>query len=168
MRPGALVLLVALAAPLAAAAQGWKLYSYPEEGFAVQLPAPPTVTKGQFKTVGGATAPSTTYALSQPDIAYSMMVADFSKTSLDKDTALKDAVKTYAAAGQIKLDVEERINQEYGRQLTVVGKDGSRSNVSIFFVNHRLYEQEGKALPPEPAAGAGRAVRFQQSLEFIG
>jgi hypothetical protein len=164
----ALILAALLLAPLPAAAQGWKLYSYSDNGFALQLPAEPTVTKGAFKTSTGISVPSVTYALAQPDIAYSMIVADFSQTTMDKDTALKEAVKAYGALGQVKLDVEERINQEYGHQLTLVGKDGSRSNVSVFFVNHRLYEQEGKALPPEPAAGAGKAVRFQQSLEFIG
>jgi hypothetical protein len=166
----ALILLAALAAPLlaplSAAAQAWQHYTYAGDGFTVQLPAAPTVTKGQFKTTAGVAVPATTYTLAQPDIVFSVIVADFSKTAMDRETALADAVKAYGATGQIKIDVEERIDREHGRQLTLVGKDGSRSNITIFFVNQRLYLTQGKALPPEPAVGAGKAVRFQQSLQF--
>ncbi|HTK36168.1 MAG TPA: hypothetical protein VL358_12900 [Caulobacteraceae bacterium] len=162
-----LILVAALLAPLPAMAQAWQRYAYPEHGFVVQLPAPPTLTKGQFRTAAGATVPATVYTLNEPDIVFSMTVADFTQTSMNRDAALADAVKAYGATGQIKLNVEERVNQEYGRQLTLVGNDGSRSNVSVFFVNNRLYELQGKALPPEPAAGAGKAVRFQQSLSFV-
>jgi hypothetical protein len=161
-----LILVAALLAPLPAAAQAWRHFTYADTGFTVQLPAAPTVTKGQYKPAAGAAVPSTIYTLTQPDIVFSVIVADFSRTAMDREKALADAVKAIGATGQIKIDVEERIGREHGRQLTLVGKDGSRSNITVFFVNGRLYQTEGKALPPEPAAGAGKAVRFQQSLQF--
>jgi hypothetical protein len=161
-----LILLAALLAPLPAAAQAWRHFTYADTGFTVQLPAAPTVTEGQYKSAAGAAVPAVTYTLAQPDIVFSVIVADFSQTNMDRERALADAVKLIGAAGQIKIDTEERIAREYGRQLTLVGKDGSRSNITVFFVNGRLYQTEGKALAPDPAAGAGKAVRFQQSLEF--
>lgn len=165
---GALALAAALAAPLCASAQGWRRFDYADSGFAFQLPAPPQVSEGPYRTSGGLTVPSKTWTLKQDDIVYTMTVADFSSTAVEKDAALDEAVKALAARGEIKADVTERINREYGRQVTVVGRDGARSTVSIFFVNHKLYQQEGRALPPDPGAGSSKAVRFQQSLEFTG
>jgi hypothetical protein len=166
--PIALILAAALvAAPLAAAAQAWKRFAYDDAGFAVQLPAEPV--KGQATVhLGSASAPAATWTVKQPDIVYSMTVADVSKLGLAKDAALDQAVKALAAQGKIKVDVTERINSEYGRQLSLLGKDGSRSTLSIFLVGGRLYQLEAKALPPDPQAASAKAARFHQSLEFIG
>jgi hypothetical protein len=166
----ALAFAAVLAAPLAAsslaAAQGWKVYRFDDSGFAIQTPARPTVTNGRFRTPAGAALPSKTYRLAEPDIVYSITVVDFTSMPMDKDAAIAAAVKTYAAQGEIRLDVEARISREFGRQLSVANKDGGRSTVSVFYVNNRLYDLEGRALPPDPASGAGKAVRFQQSVEF--
>jgi hypothetical protein len=42
--------------------------------------------------------------------------------------------------------------------------DGSHSSAAVFYLNGRLYEIEGKVLPPESDA---LAIRFQQSLVFM-
>jgi hypothetical protein len=168
MRALALLLAAALAsAPLTAAAQVWKRFAYDDAGFAVQLPAEPAKAQATVR-LGAATAPATTWTLKQPDVVYSMTVADVSKLGLAKDAALDQAVKTVAAQGEIKVDVTERINSEYGRQIALAGKDGSRSTLSIFLINGRLYQLEAKALPPDPQASSAKAARFHQSLEFIG
>jgi hypothetical protein len=168
MRALALLLAAALVgAPHAAAAQTWKRFAYDDAGFAVQLPAEPAKAQATVR-LGGATAPATTWTVTAPDIVYSMTVADLSKLRLAKDAALDEAVKAVAAQGEIKVDVTERINSEYGRQLALAGRDGSRSTLSIFFINGRLYQLEAKALPPDPQASSAKAARFHQSLEFIG
>lgn len=87
---------------------------------------------------------------------------------MDKQTAIDMAVKTLGEAGEIKLNIEERIDAQFGRGLTIAGRDGGRSTAAVFFVNGKLYELVGEALPPDPGAGSGKAVRFEQSLEFIG
>lgn len=168
MRAIALLLAAAVvAAPLAVAAQAWKRFAYGDAGFAVQLPAEPAKAQTSVR-LGGASAPASVWSLKQPDVVYSMIVADLSKLGLAKDAALDQAVKGLAAQGEIKVDVTERINSEYGRQIALAGKDGSRSTLSIFFINGRLYQLEAKALPPDPQASSAKAARFHQSLEFIG
>ena len=65
----------------------------------------------------------------------------------------------------MKFDVPHRIYNVYGRQLSVLGADGSRSTVAVFDYKGRLYLIEAKALP----GGSDSAVdtlRFQQSLVF--
>jgi hypothetical protein len=52
----------------------------------------------------------------------------------------------------------------YGRQLSIQAADGSRSSVALFYHDKRLYQIEGKALPP--GNSTSEAIRFQQSLVF--
>jgi hypothetical protein len=161
----ALILAVLLATPLPAAAQGWQVYSYPDDAVEVQLPAAPTVTKGAYGTAAGASVPATTYALKQADAAYSLTVASLGQG--DKDTVIGDAVKALSAGGEVKIDVEARVDREYGRSLSLFGKDGSRSLISVFFVRGKLYELVGKALPPRPELASSKTLQFQQSLDFL-
>ena len=167
MKASFLLLIAMLAAPLPAAAQAWREYRYSGEGFAVQFPAEPTQTKGLYKTTTGVTVPSVTYAVTADNVTYSVLVADFSKAELQDEPAIADAVKALGAEGEIKVDVMERINRYYGHQLALERKDGSRSTLAVFFIDKRLYLQDGRALPPDPASRSNRTSRFQQSLSFI-
>jgi hypothetical protein len=160
------LLFACWAAPLAAHAQDWRNYDYPEAGFAVHFPAPPTVTHGVYRTAAGVTAPSTIYSVRQDDMVYTVTTADFSQVTIAPDTVIGDAVKAFGDGGEIKVDVEARINRQYGHELSVGGKDGSRSTVAIFFFNHRFYQLHGKALPPNSDARSSKLIRFQQSLQF--
>ena len=162
----ALAVLAVLLAPFPAAAQGWKEYDYPEAGFTIQFPATPTMATGTYKTVTGVSVPARTYSAQVDQSTYTVTVADYAKTAADQANAVRDAVKAFAAAGEIKVDVEARINWEYGHELSVLGKDGGRSIVAIFFIDHRLYELVGRTAPPNPENGSGASIRFQQSLQF--
>ncbi|HVY33245.1 MAG TPA: hypothetical protein VG960_02370 [Caulobacteraceae bacterium] len=164
----AMVLAGLLMAPSCAFAASWEHYAYPDDGFAVQAPAPLTIAKGQFKTPMGLSGPQTVYTARQDDIVMQVTVDDLRGTSVDKQTALDMAVKQLAAEGAITLNVEARIDAQFGRNLTIADKDGGRSVAAVFFVNGKLYELVGKALPPDPSSGSGKAVRFQESLELIG
>jgi hypothetical protein len=154
--------------PLPAAAQDWQDYAYPEHGFAVHFPAPPTVTQDVYRTTAGVAAPSTVYAVMKDNILYSMTVGDFSRTAVNDQEVINDAVKAAGLTGEIKVDVDARINRQYGHELSVKGRDGSYSMMAIFFFDHRFYHLVGKVMPPNAEAGAGRTIRFQQSLQFPG
>ncbi len=169
MRRAAGFLIAALVAgtPLAAAAQGWQRFADSEAGFAAQFPAAPVKSASTVRLDAGAAA-ATTWSVKSPDIVYSMTVADLSKLNLADDAALEQAVKAATTQGEIKVDVTERINRQYGRQISLAGKDGSRSTLSIFVIGGKLYQLEAKALPPDVQTGSAKASRFHQSLEFIG
>lgn len=77
------MLLAAVVTPIAAVAQEWKVYPYPEAGFAVQFPAPPEVEKSTFRTSSGASLALTRYAVRQDRIVYTMEVVDFSSVNAD-------------------------------------------------------------------------------------
>ena len=166
MRAICLAIIGAVLAASPATAQGWREYSYSDAGFGIQFPAAPAVIPGEYKTASGLTVPAITYSAQKDNTTYSVMVADLTKAAADQAGAIDHAVKSFAATGEIKVDVEARINREYGHELSVLGKDGSRSIVAIFFIGHRLYELNGKTTPPNAEAGSGSSIRFQQSLQF--
>jgi hypothetical protein len=168
MRVTSLVIAAALLAPLPAGAQTWQNYDYPDAGFSVHFPAPPTVAGGVYRTLAGASIPSKVYSARLDNVVYTVTTADFTGIAVEPDKAIGDAVKAIGAEGKIKLDVDARINRQYGHELTVGGKDGSRSTVAIFFFNHRLYQLVGKAAAPDADARSSSLIRFQQSLQFPG
>jgi hypothetical protein len=151
-----------------ALAEGWQEYAYPEYAFAVSFPADPMVTDTMYPAAGGTMAQARTYSVAQDGGVFSMIVADLSKSGDDEDSAIGAAVKSLAAKGEVKVDLPARVNRVYGRQLSIVGADGSHSTVALFFHQHRLYRIEGTVLPSNADAASGEAIRFQQSLRFTG
>lgn len=162
------ILLAALLMPVAAVAQDWKVYPYPDAGFAVQFPEPPVVEKSAFRTPDGVSLPMTRYAARQDQISYTMKVVDYSKVNTDATSAIAETEKSFGASGKVTVAIDARINREFGRELSVNGADGSRSAVAIFFVDKHLFILEGESLPPNAIARSGDAIRFQESLQFIG
>ncbi len=163
------LLLLLIASPALAQilpkAPDWRAYDYPQMGFGVHFPAEPSVVRATYAAPGGP-VPASIYAVTFDNVEYRMTVADYPAGTSDK-AAIDAAVKTWATGDrEIKLDVEARINRRYGRELSVVGKDGSYAMVAIFFFNDRLYELSGRALPPNAQISTGKTIRFQQSLRF--
>jgi hypothetical protein len=146
----------------------WELYSYPDSGFAIQFPAQPAIMAADYRTIAGLRAPATTYSAPAGSAVFTLTVADFAGTALNADAAIKDAVAAVGRRGEVKIDVEARINHEYGRELSVVGKSGDRSVVAVFFIGQKLYLLDGHAFGPNALAATASLIRFQQSLQFTG
>ena len=166
MRLTLLALLAAAAFP--AAAQTWEPYSFAESGFTAQFPVKPSSSKASYTTAQGLTVPAMTYAAEQDGVVYAVTVADFSGADLQQAAAIDDAVKALARTGEIKVDVSARIDREFGRELSILGKDGTRTTAAVFFVNRKLYALTGKAAPSASPAAVARTTRFEETLEFEG
>lgn len=162
------ILMAAWLTSAAAATEEWKTYPYPEAGFAIQFPFPPTVAKSTFKTAAGLSLPMTRYSVRQDHIVYTLSIVDFSSTSADAMTTIADTEKSFGAAGKVTVAIDARVNRSYGRELSVLGSEGSRSTVAIFFVNKHLFTLVGESLPPNAIQESGNAIRFQESLQFTG
>jgi hypothetical protein len=154
-----------------AAAQSWKEYSYPDYAFTVSFPADPTieskveskVESTVFPAVDGRSMPTRIYSAAQGAGVFKMTIVELSNAELEESAVIEQAIKTLSRGGEIKLDIPHRISRVYGRQLSILGPDGSRSSIALFYHNKRLYQIEGKVL----AGGTiSDAIRFQQSLVF--
>jgi hypothetical protein len=165
MRVIALVLAVFVVSATAAA-QGWKEYTYPTDSFGVSFPADPVVETSTYQAADGRMVEARVYSLTQDNSLFRMTIADLSDAAMEENTVIDHAIKTLSQGGEIKVDIPHRVSQVYGRQLSIVGADGSRSLVALFYHKRRLYQLEGKALDANKD-GTGDAIRFQQSLIFI-
>ena len=147
-----------------ARAQVWKEYTYPDYAFTVSFPIEPKAETTTYQTADGLSAPAHTYAASAGGSIFKMMVVDLAGTSLGENAILDHAVKTLTQGGEIKLDIPHRISRVFGRQLSILASDGSRSSIAVFYHDGRLYQIEGKSLAG--GSGTSEAIRFQQSLVF--
>jgi hypothetical protein len=161
-------LIVIWLLPAAAMAQEWQVYRYPDAGFAVQFPVPPVIEKATFTTPTGGSLPMTSYVVRQDGIIYTVKVVDFSSVNADDTQTIADTEKSLGASGKVTVAINARVNRNHGRELSVNGTDGSRSAIAIFFANKHLFILVGQSLPPNAIARSGDAIRFEESLQFIG
>jgi hypothetical protein len=160
----ALIAAGALAASGPANAQSWKEYSYPDQAFRVSFPAEPKIEASTYQAPDGHAAPAKVYSVAQDTGVFTMTIADMSSTGLEESAVIDHAIKTLSQGGEIKVNIAARVSRVFGRQLSILGADGSRSSVALFYYEGRLYQIEGKSLPPGNATAD--AIRFQQSLIF--
>jgi hypothetical protein len=146
-----------------AVAQEWKDYTYPDYAFTVAFPAAPQVETTTYQAADNRSVPAHVYAVRQDKGLFKMTVADLAGTGLAENAVIDHAVRTLTAGSEVKVDIPHRIYKVYGRQLSIVGADGSHSTVAVFDYNGRLYQIEGKSLP---GGSPVDVIRFQQSLVF--
>ena len=163
MRLIALILAAFAISGRPAAAQNWQEYSYPDYAFTVTFPADPKIESTIYEVADGRSVPARVYSVRQDKGEFKMTVADLANTGLDEKAVIDHAIKILAANGEVKVNYPHRIYGVYGRQLSLVGKDGSRSMVAIFDILGRLYQIEAKVLP---GGNEFELTRFQQSLVF--
>jgi hypothetical protein len=149
-------------------AQSWMDYDYPDAGFSIHFPAAPTVTSGLYETSAGAFLGARIYSLQVAGDLYTVTVADLAGMNADHDGAVAQAVEAAHSQGNIQVGIPARVNGQRGRQLSIVGRDGSHSNLAIFVANNHLFQIEGTVLASNPDPQSGDAIRFQQSLRFTG
>jgi hypothetical protein len=162
------ILIAALsvfAAP--AVAENWQEYRYPDQFFAVAFPGDPQAETTTYQVADDRSVEAHVYSVRQDNAVFKVTVAEIADTGLDESVVIDHAIKTTSEGGEIKVNILHRINRVYGRQLSIIGRDGIRSMVALFDYNGRLYQIEGKALPNENDATAD-AIRFVQSLIFTG
>jgi hypothetical protein len=147
-----------------AAAQAWHEYTNPDYAFTVIFPTDPQIETTTYQLADGRSVPAHVYSVRQNDGVFKVTVAELAGTGVEESAVIDHAIKTLARGGEVKIDIPHRIYRVYGRQLSILGADGSRSTVAVFDYNGRLYLVEGKAL----AGGAATVdvIRFQQSLVF--
>lgn len=161
------VLLAGLIISSAAHAEEWRTFSYPDPGFAIQFPGVPNVQTSKLKDSVGLTLPVTRYVVRGDGVQYTLSVVDYSGTNADSIRAIGDAAKSFGAQGKVSTNIGARLNGSHGRELTITGRDGSRSDIAIFWFDSHLYTAVGQAMPPDPAARSADTARFRQSLQFL-
>src|ERR1700744_5852418 len=132
------IVMTGLLLPVAATAQEWKTYSYPDPGFSIQFPADPAIERGTVRTPTGYALPVTRYSVRQDHILYTASVVDYSSTNADSLSTIAETERTLGKSGKVTVASGARVNRSFGRELSIDGADGSHSAVAIFFVEKHL------------------------------
>jgi hypothetical protein len=150
-----------------AAAQNWQEYSYPDYSFRVTFPADPQIEATTYRIADDRSVEAHIYSVHQDNAEFKVTVAELADAGLEESAVIEHAIKAMSEGGEVKVNIPHRINRVYGRQLSILGRDGSRAAVAVFDYNGRLYQIEGKSLSTGDDATAA-AIRFVQSLIFTG
>jgi hypothetical protein len=150
----------------ASAQSGWKEHLFPDNHFQVQFPAEPAVSTQPYTSPDGTQVSKTTYSVRQDSGLYQAAVVDFGQTKIDAATAIDQAVTALRENSNVTFNQPARQNGTCGRYLTLKGKDGSTSTVSLFFRDNRLYEIQGTSLPTNTDANSGYMILFTNSFSF--
>jgi hypothetical protein len=144
----------------------WQEYTYPDQQFAVSFPSQPTVTTMPFKVADGTSVMETVYSVRLDTGTFQVAVIDFTNTGTDGAAAIGQAVAALAEKGDVKLNIQARVQRNYGRYLNIAGNDGSHTIAAVFFGNGRLYEIEGTvpASNPDALSGAEQCDRSNVRL----
>jgi hypothetical protein len=146
-----------------AAAQEWQEYAYPDYAFTVRFPASPRLETTTFQVTEGRTVPAHVYSVRQNNGGFTVTVAETGNAGLDEKAIIDNAIKRLSAGADVKVNMPHRIYRVYGRQLSTLRPDGSRSTIALFVYNGRFYQVEGQMT----ADGSPIDVLlFQQSLVF--
>jgi hypothetical protein len=150
-----------------AAAQSWQEYSYPDYSFSISFPAAPHIETTTVKVTDDRAVGARVYSVRRDDAEFKVTVADVGDPGLEEKVVIDHAIKALSDGGDVTVNIPHRINRVFGRQLSVLQRDGGRTSVALFDHNGRLYQIEGKSLPTGADATAD-AIRFVQSLVFTG
>src|ERR1700752_2373951 len=125
MRLFALMLAAFAATP--AAAQSWKEYSYPDYAIAVSFPAEPKVEAVNYPVADGAIAQAQVYSVARDNGVFKRTVVNLDPPAQDSPV-IDHADSALAQNAEVKINIAARVGRVYGRQLSIVGADGSRSS----------------------------------------
>jgi hypothetical protein len=150
-----------------AAAQSWQEYSYPDHAFSISFPAAPRIETMDVQVAGDRKVEARVYSVRRDDAEFTVTVAEIGEPAVAEKAIIDPAIETLSRSGEVKVNIPHRVNRVYGRQLSIVEKDGSRVSAALFDYNGRLYRIEGRSRPNRTDATAD-TIRFVQSLIFTG
>ncbi len=183
-------LVLAVALPGSAWAQGWFEYTNHEDRFSINFPAEPTIEETEYQPLEGPTVPARIYRAQQRDYRFELTVVDFTQEytfstwpfAYSGANAVQGSVAFAAAAlrrrGEVTYDAYDRLNLIPGQLLQVTEPDGRRIFAGIYVYDRRLYIMEASVPEgaPPPAIfrtslaildNEGTSIRYDQSAELV-
>lgn len=172
-----------LCVPGPAFAQEWIQYQNPQDRFSIVFPSQPTMQAITWRSEYGADFPGRVYTAQQGPNRYSVTVIDYTNSEaihskIAKPESFQDprywqidiqASIQYAATkfrqrpgGRVTYDAWHYIDLVEGHQLQLTNADQTRSFISIYLHENRLYIVDATVPQNAPAQGL-----FQQNLGFM-
>jgi hypothetical protein len=171
VRPGLYhfaIIGLAFAAP-AHSAETWQEYTYPEAGFSASFPGKPVFAEQLYRTSQSPSGAVTEriYSFNQGGVIYSVSIADFSKVDADPDIVVDEVASVLMGLGTVAFYGSIYLDSMHGRELVVIGGDGTRYTDANFYVKQLLYQVRVvyPAVNSDPAGSSGISI-FQAKFHF--
>jgi hypothetical protein len=168
MRSASLIsALVAVFLSTAASAQAWQEYVNRENDFQINMPAEPTMTETQYRTVKGTMLPARVFTATAPEGSisagtYKVTVVDYSNALNEIPDAVEQARNAIKAKGTVKYDEVNDLDRHREWRLSVETATTRILASTLIAANNRLYITEGEnALSNPPPA------QFHVSLQIL-
>jgi hypothetical protein len=146
----------------------WREYVYADQQFAVSFPTAPAVETYRLRTPAESTVTQSQYSAALGTARFQVSVFDLLRVRMNGATAVARVAYSLHTKGEVKLDAVAEVQGNWGRDLEIVGPDGSSTVAGVFFRNDRLYVIEAVAPGSDFEALSADMIRFQQSLRFVG
>lgn len=147
-------------------AENWREYTYPEDGFSASFPGKPVIAKRLSKTSQSRNraVPERIYSVNQGGVIYSVSVMDFTKAKADPDIAVGEVASTLKGLGRLAFDESIYTDSMHGREIVVIGEDGTSYTDGIFYVRRLLYQMKVvyPAVNNDPAGSSGISIFLTQ------
>jgi hypothetical protein len=157
-----IVAMLAMLAPVPAAAQAWVEYEDRVWGFAINFPHEPEVEDIEYTTYYRRTVPGRVYSGTTDTGSYTLTVATYQGDQTDSLTAQWHASEAIRAKGEVTYFGFQDLDGIPGLIISVTEPDGGLIQACIYFVAQRLYIAEGRV-----DAGNPPPSNFQQSINII-
>ena len=147
-------------------AERWSEYTYPEDGFSATFPGKPVIAKRFSKTSQSPnrTVPERIYSVNEGGVIYSISVMDFTKAEADPDVAVGEVASALTGLGRVAFDESIYTDSMHGREIVVIGDDGTSYTDGIFYVRRLLYQMKVvyPAVNSDPAGSSGISIFLTQ------
>ena len=151
MRLMALAIAAALMAPLSAHAAGWQLYTFADQGFAVESVVPLTKGAGQYRGAIAGRLHTVTYTGEAEKIRYSVNIVDISNRPADAVNLYLEMEFLTSLGGKVlaneSVGIEPGADRHYGRQLVIETKDGNLMRTVLVYNKGKIYQTAATILP---------------------
>jgi hypothetical protein len=151
-------------------AEEWKEYNYPDQGVAIQFPAPPQATKSMYDSIYVKGLPSTVISAEDDHVLYKMTVVDLSNRIEMGTNFLNEIGARMQREGEVLFTdfphVYQDVRSVFGVTLVVDRKDGSRVRASLYHHRGKLYIAEAVVLPARADKDMTTPSRYDQTIRF--
>jgi len=153
---------------LPASAAAWQGYVSREAGFSFTAPGAVKTEKATYRSASANQRGATVFRSLEDNIEYKVTVVDFTGRTNDEAALIKEAATQYSTGKKVLVDVEARVDQNYGRKMASdLANNGGRSMAGFYFKDGRLIQLEVTVLPANGDYGTPDTSRFVDSVAFL-
>ena len=131
-------------------AAGWSVYTFADQSFSIESPAPLTKGTSTYKGAIAGVIPTITYTAQLDNIRYKVSVIDISNRIPESVNLFEEMEFLTSLGGKVigndSVGIEPGKNRHYGRELVINTKDGNFLRITLVYNKGKIYASEAAVL----------------------